>query len=318
VTLKKKFSVVVPVYQNEENLDDTIPKLLSLKKKLLDYNLELVFVDDGSTDDSYEILSRYYELNKDIIRVVKLTKNFGQNDAICAGLRVARGDCVGIISADLQDPYELFVDMIKKWGEGFKLVVGRREGREDSKRTSLISNLYWKMVNKFAVKDYPPGGYDFCVIDRQIVSVVNEINVKNTHIFILIFSLGYNYTAIPYLRRQRSAGRSQWTLSKKLKLFVDTFVSFSYLPIRGISCIGLGISIISFLYGILIVIAKVVFGSSVEGWTTIIVLLSIFGGLILLTLGVIGEYIWRILQEIGKRPSYVIDEILESEQGVSE
>lgn len=312
---KKVFSIVVPVYQNEANLDETIPKLLNLQEQLPNYSLELVFVDDGSSDNSYHILTDYQKHHKEKITLVKLTKNFGQIAAIQAGLKISRGDCVGVISADLQDPHELFVDMLEKWEEGVKLVIAERKGREESIRQSFFSNLYWKMVNKYAVKDYPVGGYDFCLIDRQVVDDVICINEKNTHIFVLIFSLGYRYEIIEYTRKERKAGKSQWTLSKKIKLFVDTFVSFSYLPIRGISYTGLGISLLSFCYAIIIGISRFIFGNPIEGWTTIVVLITIFGGLILLTLGIIGEYIWRILDETRKRPSFIIEKVIDKDYG---
>lgn len=311
---KKIFSIVVPVYQNDANLDDTIPKLLSLQDRLPDYNLELVLVDDGSTDNSYNLLIKYYNLHIDKIKIVKLTKNFGQIPAIQAGLKAASGDCAGIISADLQDPYELFIDMIRKWENGIKLIIGERENREEAIRQNFISMLYWKMVNKYAVKDYPLGGFDFCLIDKQIMKDINEINEKNTHIFALIFSLGYKYEIIPYTRKKRVAGKSQWTFPKKIKLLTDTFIAFSYLPIRGISYLGLGISALSFLYALVIAVSKFIFGNKYEGWTTIVVLVSFFSGLILLTLGIIGEYLWRILDEVRKRPNYVIDKILENTQ----
>lgn len=313
---KKIFSIIVPVYQNEANLDDTILKLLSLQDRLPNYNTELIFVDDGSTDNSYNILLKYYNLNEDKIIIVKLTKNFGQIPAIQAGLKIASGDCAGIISADLQDPYELFIDMIGKWENGAKLVIGEREDREEGVKQSFVSNLYWKMVSRYAIKDYPLGGYDLCVIDRQIISDVNRINEKNTHIFVLIFSLGYKYEIVPYTRKERVAGKSQWTFSKKIKLFVDTFVSFSYLPIRIISYMGLSISIISFFYAFIVAISKFIFGNPYTGWTTIVVLVSFFGGLILLTLGMIGEYLWRLLDEVRKRPNYVIDKIVGNNQNI--
>ena len=275
---KKIFSIVVPVYQNDANLDDTIPKLLSLQDRLPDYNLELVLVDDGSTDNSYNLLIKYYNLHIDKIKIVKLTKNFGQIPAIQAGLKATSGDCAGIISADLQDPYELFIDMIRKWENGIKLIIGERENREEAIRQNFISMLYWKMVNKYAVKDYPLGGFDFCLIDKQIMKDINEINEKNTHIFALIFSLGYKYEIIPYTRKKRVAGKSQWTFPKKIKLLTDTFIAFSYLPIRGISYLGLGISALSFLYALVIAVSKFIFGNKYEGWTTIVVLVSFLVG----------------------------------------
>ncbi len=314
---KKTFSIIVPVYQNAANLDDTIPKLLSLEAKLPEYHLEFIFVDDGSTDGSYEKLAKYYQLYRDKLIVIKLTKNFGQNSAIFAGLNAANGDCAGIISADLQDPHELFVDMIEKWEAGTRLVIGKREGRKEAAAQRFLSNLYWRMVDKFAVEGFPSGGFDFCLIDRQIISHVNKINEKDTHIFVLIFSLGYGYELIPYTRERRAAGKSQWTLSKKIKLFTDTFVSFSYTPIRGISYMGMTISVLSFLYAAVVAISKYLFKNDIEGWTTIVVLVSIFGGLILLTLGIIGEYIWRMMQEVRKRPNYITEKVLENKHDVS-
>lgn len=313
---KKLFSIVVPVYQNEANLDDTIQRLLNLQEKLSNYNLTLIFVDDGSTDNSYKILLKYYEANKKSIKIVKLTKNFGQIAAVQAGLKVANCDCAGIISADLQDPPELFLKMIEKWERGTSLVIAERKKREENIIQTSISNLYWKMVRKYAVENYPLGGFDFFLLDKKIILDINQINEKNTHIFVLIFSLGYPYEIIQYVRKKRINGKSQWSLPKKIKLFIDTFVSFSYLPIRGISYLGLVISIFSFFYGLSIGINKLIYGNIYEGWTTIVVLISSLGGLILLTLGIIGEYVWRILDEVKERPNYVIEKILENEWSV--
>jgi polyisoprenyl-phosphate glycosyltransferase len=304
------FSIVVPVYQNEANLSDTVPKLLSLQSKLPQYKIELIFVDDGSTDRSFEILHTYYMQNKDIIKVIKFTKNYGQFPAIYAGMKIAQGDCIGIISADLQDPYELFVGMINKWKAGKKLVIAERKERQESIKKTFLSNLYWKLVNLYAVKGFPVGGFDFCLIDRCIMRDINALNEKNSHIFVLIFSLGYPYEIIYYTRQTRTTGKSQYSLSKKIKMFVDTFVAFSYLPIRAISFIGLVISIISFIYALAIILNRIIFGNIYTGWTTIVVLISSLGGLILLSLGIIGEYLWRLLEETRKRPLYVIDSIL--------
>lgn len=312
---RRIFSIVVPVYQNEVNLDDTIPKLLSLQDKLLNYNLQLVFVDDGSTDKSFEMLLKYqtrYPAAK--IKIVKLTKNFGQTPATQAGLREADGDCIGIISADLQDPYELFTIMVAKWETGTKLVIAEREKREESKGHSFISGLYWKMVNRYAIKDFPIGGFDFCLMDKQVKDDIVVINEKNTAIFPLVFWLGYDYEILPFTRKLRSAGKSQWSLSKKVKLTIDTFIGFTYLPVRIISLIGLITSAMAFLYSLVIFLRWLVIGSTVAGWTTIAILVSLIGGLTLLSLGIISEYLWRILDETRKRPNFVIDKVIENKR----
>lgn len=314
MTNKRKFSIIVPVYQNESNLHSTVPTLLSIQEKIPAYNLELIFVDDGSTDSSYNLLLKYHNLYKEKIKVVKLTKNFGQIPAIQAGLKMADGDCAGIISADLQDPPELFVEMIQKWENGTKLVIAERTCRKEMIRSSLLSKYYWRMVSKYAVKNCPEGGFDFCLIDKQIISDVNNMSEKNTHVFILFFSLGYKYEVIPFTRKERTAGESQWKLSQKIKLFMDTFISFSYMPVQLITFFGFIISVISFLFAFAIAASGIILEAKYKEWTAIAVLVSFFGGLILLTLGIIAEYLWRILDEIRKRPNYVIDKIHDHKQ----
>lgn len=309
MTKKKTFSIIVPVYQNEANLNDTVPKLMGLKD-LIDYELELVFVDDGSRDRSFEMLSRFHGLYPGHIKVVKLTRNFGQTPAIQAGLKIASGDCCGIISADLQDPCELFVEMLKLHEKGTKLVVCERTGREEKGLHRLVSSLFWKLLSKYAVKDFPEGGFDFCLMDRQVRDTLISINEKNTAIFPLIFSLGYPHEVIPYTRRLRKSGKSQWTFSKKLKITIDTFLGFSYLPVRLISFMGIATSGMAFLYSLFILVRWLFLGSGVQGWTSIIILNAFLGGMILLSLGILSEYLWRILDEARKRPVYVVDRIL--------
>lgn len=305
---KGKLSIIVPVYQNAQNLETTLPALLSIQDLIPHYRVELIFVDDGSTDDSYPVLLKYRSLHKKKIKVIKLTKNFGQMAAIQAGLRMADGDCAGIISADLQDPPELFVEMIKKWEKGAKLVVAERDFTRP-----IFSKYYWKMVSKYAVKGFPEGGVDLCLVDKQIVHDVNAMCEKNTHIFIFMFNLGYKVEVIPFTRQHRKAGKSQWTFSKKVKLFIDTFVSFSYLPVQLITTLGFAIWGTSVLFALAVAGTKI-FGAKYEGWVAVALLVSFFAGLTILILGIIAEYLWRILDEIRKRPNYVIDKIHDHKQ----
>src|SRR5215207_9861480 len=165
----KTFSIIVPVYYNELNLPDTIPQLLHLKEKLPGYNFELIFVDDGSSDHSLEILLDFQSNHAYIIKIAKLTRNFGSMAAIQAGFTVAKGDCVGMITADLQDPPELFLEMLSYWEKGIKAVFAVRHGREESLLTRLFSNIYYSFIRKFALANYPEGGFDFFLVDRQVV-----------------------------------------------------------------------------------------------------------------------------------------------------
>jgi dolichol-phosphate mannosyltransferase len=302
------FSIIVPVYFNELNLPETIPQLLSLEERLPGFRLELVFVDDGSGDRSLEILLDYRDNYPEKLKVVKLTRNFGSMAAIQAGFTVATGSCVGVIAADLQDPPELFLEMIALWAKGLKVVLAVRSDREESFMQKFFSNTYYACMRRFAIQNYPPGGFDFFLIDRQVVDEVNRIHEKNTNIMSLIFWLGHTHVMLPYIRRNREKGKSRWTFSKKLKLFIDSFVAFSYLPIRALSVLGLAVAASSFIYGGFIFYVWSVSRIEVKGWTPIMILLAFTAGIQMTMLGVLGEYLWRTLDETRKRPGYVIDE----------
>lgn len=305
----KKISIVIPVYYNESNLADTVPQLLALEEKFPGYSLELVFVDDGSGDRSLDLLLDYRSRSLDKIKVVKLTRNFGSMSAIQAGFTVATGDCVGMISADLQDPPDLFVEMLGYWEKGSKAVFAIRQDREESFLQKFFSNAYYSLIRKFAISGYPTGGFDFFLIDRQILNDLNRIQEKNTNLMSLIYWLGYRPVMIPYIRRQRTKGISRWTLAKKVKLFIDTFVAFSFFPIRILSLIGLLVAIGSFLYGAFVLFYWYFFGTVVRGWVPTILVLSFTSGIQMAMLGVLGEYLWRTLDEVRRRPPYVVDEV---------
>lgn len=308
----KTLSIVVPVYYNEQNLPETIPQLLALADRLPGLQLELVFVDDGSGDRSLEILLDFQRQYPNCIKVVKLTRNFGSMSAIQAGLKVASGSCVGMIAADLQDPPELFIEMVEHWQKGTKAVLAVRQEREDPAVQTWFANRYYALINRFAIRNYPVGGFDFFLIDRQVVNEVNRISEKNTNIMTLIFWLGFRPVLIPYTRRKRQKGRSRWTFSKKLKLFIDTFVAFSYFPIQLLSLIGFLIALGAFLYGAFIFFYWLFVGIRVEGWVSTIITLTFTSGIQMTLLGILGEYLWRALDEIRRRPQYVIDEIFDS------
>jgi len=304
----KKFSIVVPIYFNAENIPYTVPRLQKLEDIITSYQFEFVFVDDGSKDDSYNLLLE--EQKKDgRIKIIKLSKNFGSMAAIQAGLAYATGDCVGVITADLQDPPEIFLEMIQKWKEGSKVVMARRSDREESFFQKLFSNTYYMLLEKFALPDYPSGGFDFVLIDKQIVQEIKAISEKNTNIFSLIFWLGHKQSIVSYVRKKREHGKSRWTLSKKIKLFTDSFIGFSYAPIRAMSCFGFIVAVLSFAYGIIVITDAISGKIDIRGWSSMITIVSFLLGIIIVMLGIIGEYLWRILDEARKRPTYIIDEI---------
>lgn len=310
----KSFSIVVPVYYNELNLPETVPQLLSLAGDLSGYRLELIFVDDGSKDYSLTILLDFRSKHPDIIKVVKLTRNFGSMSAIQAGFTVATGDCIGMISADLQDPPELFVQMLDHWEKGTKAIFAVRQDREEPFFSKFLSNTYYSLIRNLAMPDYPNGGFDFFLIDRQIINELNRICEKNTNIMTLIYWLGFKPIMIPYIRRNRKKGKSRWTLAKKIKLFVDTFVAFSYFPIRALSVMGFLVATSSFLYGMFILFYRLLFGIPVQGYVPIMLVMTFTSGLQMTMLGILGEYLWRTLDEVRSRPSFVIDEIYDKKE----
>lgn len=308
------FSIVVPIYNNSENIEDTTEKLFSLKNYLPGYSIQIVFVDDGSIDNSIEILKKVNQNHKDETKIIKLSRNFGQIYATLAGLTYADGDVIGIISADLQDPYQLFIDMIHYWEQGKKIIVAERESREDSGISILFSKLYWKVIAKFGIKDFPEGGFDFCLLDKQIATVLCHISEKNTNIFPLIYWLGFEPKVLSSTRYQRTVGKSGWTFFKKIKLTIDTLIGFTYLPSRFITYSGFFISLSALFFSIYILFNYMIFGVAVKGWTSVMMVTLIIGGVTTLSLGILSEYVLRILDEVRGRPSFIVDQIIHNKE----
>jgi len=308
----KTVSAVVPVYYNEANLPDTIPALLALRTELPGHRIELVFVDDGSGDRSLEVLLDHQRRHADVIKVVKLTRNFGSMAAMEAGLAAATGDCVGVIAADLQDPPSLFAEMVRHWEGGTKAVFAVRADRQEPRMQKLASNTYYALIRRLALPNYPRGGFDFFLIDRQVVGDVLRIREKNTNLMSLIFWLGYKPVMIPYVRRAREKGKSRWTLWMKLKLFIDSFVSFSYVPIRALSVAGILLALSAFGYAAYVLVLWFAKGIPVKGYAPIVIFLALFSGIQMIMLGVLGEYLWRALDETRRRPAYVVERVYDS------
>lgn len=308
--MKGKISIVVPVF-NEPGLPDAVPRLLALSRGLADYDLELVFVDDGSRDDSLATLRGFQKAHPKHIRIVKLTRNFGSMAAIQAGLSVATGECVGFVSADMQDPPELFLEMVPYWEKGVKAVFAVRNERADSAAVKFFSRCYYYLMRKFAIADYPSGGFDCFLLDRQVVGELNQMREKNTDLRPLIFWLGHHNVQIPYVRQRRVKGESKWTIARRIKLFIDSFVAFSYMPIRFASVLGLLFALAAFVYGVFVFVSWATTGISVEGWTALMIFLAFTAGIQMTMLGVLGEYLWRTLDEARKRPAYVIEQVFD-------
>ena len=308
--MKLLFSIVVPIYQNETNIPDTVPRLLALQEMLPSWDVELVFVDDGSSDNSFNLLEQFAAQHVDQIKLVKLTRNFGQTPAIQAGLHHASGDCIGVISADLQEPCEMFVEMIQAWEHGAKFVIGEREAREEGWWHRKVSNIYWDLIRRHAFSEFPDMGYDFCLLDRQVVKDINKINEKNSSIFVLIYWFGYKPVLLPTVRKLRKKGSSQWSVVKKIRFTIDTLIGFTYVPSRLITFVSLTAAVVALVYLVILLFIWHSSGQAPLGWMTVVGVLLLLGSLILFSMGIISEYLLRILDETRKRPPYVVEQVV--------
>lgn len=307
--MNKKLSIVIPVYFNAPSLGTLHQTLIKIEQGLipLGVSLELIFVDDGSGDESLaKLLSIKNEDSR--VKVVKLTRNFGSTHAIKAGFQFVSGDCFTVLAADMQDPPELLLDMVKRWLSGSKFVICERISRDDPFMSRMFSKIYYKLLRLMVMKDFPEGGFDFTLMDKDMLPhMVNS--AKNSFMALLAFWLGYKPDVIHYHRRPRAHGKSRWTFAKKFKVFLDVMLGFSVTPIRAISAIGTIVSILSFLYGTIIVISAVFQGSPAAGFPTVVALITFLLGLIIVMLGIIGEYLWRIFDETNMRPETVIEKV---------
>lgn len=304
-----KLSIIMPCYFNDQNLPFTTKELMANERNFeADVDLEYVFVDDGSKDNTLSELLKFKEQFPEKVKVIKLSGNFGSYNAILAGMKYATGDCSVVLTADLQDPPELIPKMFEYWRKGVKLVIANRTDREEPWMQKQISNFYHNMMKKIAIKNIPSGGFDLILFDRQLREEVVRIDEKNTNTLYLLTWLQYDYVCIPYVRRKRQVGKSKWTLQKKIKLFIDSFVAFSFFPIRVITVSGILFGLLAFVYGVFIIVAKIFGLIPVQGWATVMAVILFVSSFQMLALGILGEYIWRTLDASRNRPNYVVDQ----------
>ena len=300
-----KISFVVAVYHNEGAISKTHEKIQSvLSKELAQYEYEIVFVDDGSKDGSLQEILRLKEQDSRI-KAISFTRNFGQMAAMLAGFKEATGDAIINISADLQDPVELIPQVVEKWQAGSEIVICYRTDRSDTMLTKLYSRLAYSVL-RIALPQIPPGGFDFVLMDRIVMDSFNAIDVRHRFFQGDLLWTGYRTSFIPYARLKRTIGKSQYNFGKKLKNFLDAVLDASYLPIRFISLMGLITSALGVIYSATIVYSWFRGETPFAGWAPIMIVILLIGGLIMLMLGIIGEYVWRINEEVRKRPNYII------------
>lgn len=303
-------SLILLSYYSGERITKVYDKLSTLltREKI---EFELIVIDDGSTDDSFKI-AQQLESGHGNVRAFQLSKNFTSHYAIFAGLSICKGQCAMPIPDDEQQPYTSIVDMYRIWEKGAKVIIPYREKRNDGFVNDLLSNTYYKTINYLSDITFPEGGADSFFIDRELIDLLNDrIHSINTSSIIEVLRLGFSPVYYPYVRVKGINTKSRWTLRKKIRLFKDTFFSSSTWPVKVITNLGLFFSLFAFV--IIVIYTYIRFfgnpdfwGERFPGWTSTIIIVSFFSGLILFSLGIIAEYIWRIYEEVKARPGYII------------
>ncbi|MBO5342323.1 MAG: glycosyltransferase family 2 protein [Lachnospiraceae bacterium] len=307
-----KISIVVPVYYNEDTLMDLYK---DMQEKILDQlgDYELVFVDDGSGDDSWKILNDIKDMDSNV-KLVKLSRNFGEHAALLAGLSVCSGDCAVTKQADLQEDSELILEMYEKWKLGNKVVLAIRRSRDENALKVFFANMYYAIVRKFVNKNMPAGGCDCYLIDRQVIKVLEALDEKNSSLTLQVLWAGFKTELVYFDRRDREKGVSRWTFAKKIKLVLDSVMSFSYAPIRMMTFVGILFDILALVLFICVFVEYFTVGTPIQGWSSLMCVTLCSSGLVLTMMGVLGEYLWRTLDATRNRPPFIIDEIKEQDK----
>ncbi|MCR4696250.1 MAG: glycosyltransferase family 2 protein [Lachnospiraceae bacterium] len=307
-----KLSIIIPVYYNEDTLMDLY---LDLKEKVFlqipDY--ELVMVDDGSGDKSWEIMNEIRDMDERV-RLVKLSRNFGEHSALLAGFSVCTGDCAVTKQADLQEDSTLILDMFESWKQGNKVVLAIRKSRDESFIKVFFANRYYSMVRKFVNKEMPSGGCDCYLIDRRVIEVIERLDEKNSSLTLQVMWSGFKTDKVFFDRKNREKGKSRWTLAKKIRLVMDTLISFSNAPIKFMILVGSLFNIFAIVMFVSVLIEYFTNGVPVVGWASLMSVVLCSSGLILMMIGILGEYLWRVLDAARNRPVFIIDEHLNVRQ----
>ena len=303
-----KVSVVIPMYYEEEVANECYNRMKKVLDELEKYDYELIFVNDGSKDKTLNILEEIAKKDEKA-KVISFSRNFGHQAAVTAGLKFVTGDAIVIIDADLQDPPELIPEMLKLWEDGNEVIYGKRKTREGESHFKLFTaKMFYKTLNALSDVEIPKDTGDFRLVDRKVIDTINQLPEHNKFLRGLFSWVGYKQTAFEYERKERFAGKTKYPLKKMLKLASDGIISFSTKPLKLVGILGMLSILISFIvliYSIVSYIFKL--NTLTAGWTSIMVAITFFAGVQLLSIWVISEYIGRIYDETKQRPQYIID-----------
>ncbi|MCR3760857.1 glycosyltransferase family 2 protein [Clostridium felsineum] len=302
-----QYSIVVPLYNEELVVKETYKRLKSVMDSTGE-NYEIIFVNDGSRDKTAVITKEICDRDKKI-KFISFSRNFGHQLAITAGMDNSSGNAVVVIDADLQDPPEVILKMIEKWKEGYEVVYGQRAKRKgETFFKKLTARIFYRMLNSMTDIDIPVDTGDFRLIDRKVCDALKTVPERNRYVRGLISWLGFKQIGVQFIREERFAGETKYPLKKMVEFATDAITSFSYKPLKLAMYSGSIISIISFVYLIFVIIQKLFTNGIVAGWTSLVALMLFFNGVILMILGIMGEYIGRIYDEAKGRPLYIIGE----------
>lgn len=302
-----RYSVVIPVYNEEAVVQESYRRLKAVMGSTGEA-YELIFVNDGSRDKTEEMVSALCDADS-CVRLLSFSRNFGHQTAITAGMDASSGQAVVVIDADLQDPPEIILEMIAKWKEGYDVVYGQRISREgETWFKKLTAKGFYRILKALTSVDIPVDTGDFRLIDRKVCDVLSSLNEKNRYVRGLVSWVGFKQTAVRFHRQERYAGETKYPLKKMLKFAMDGITTFSYKPLKLTSYLGFFVSLCSFLYLLVVLYLKLFTEKTVSGWASAVSVSLLFNGVILMMLGIIGEYIGRIYDETKNRPLYIIRE----------
>ena len=308
------YSIVVPLYNEEEVIGECYKRLREVMERC-GGTYELVFVNDGSRDRTME-LARAIAQKDANVKIISFSRNFGHQTAITAGMDTAVGKAVVVIDADLQDPPGVILDMIAKWKEGFEVVYGRRTKRKgESVFKKVTAKIFYRTLNALTDVDLPVDAGDFRLLDRKVVDVLKTMPERNRYVRGLVSWVGFRQTAVEYVREERFAGETKYPLSKMIKFAADALTSFSQKPLKISIVIGTLLSIVSFLYLLVVIYLACFTDFTVAGWASLAAISLFFNGVVLVILGIIGQYIGRIYEEAKARPLYIIGETVGFDEG---
>ena len=305
-----KVSVVIPVYNEEQGVPALIERLRDIAAKINDVTFEFLLIDDHSEDATPDLLKRA-TADAPEFRYIRLASNCGSHVAILVGLEHATGDCAVYLAADLQDPPELIPRLLERWRAGNHIVWAVRMERQGIHwlERSAAGVYYWLLHHVGNVR-MPPRGSDFALLDRKVIDALLASVGANASLGGEIVRLGFHQDQVPYVKEARRHGISKWTIERKLRAFADAFVSFSYFPLRFMSYLGLGCSVLGFLYAAFIIVMRLLADQPIAGYASIMVAVLVLGGVQMTMLGVLGEYLWRTLEAARRRPRYFIEDSL--------